>query len=107
MENDYKNSVIYRIYCKNPDILECYIGSTIDFKKRIKTHKTCINNRNKHSYNYKIYQFIRENGGWDNFDKEILEYYPCNNEEDLKIKEQEYISRFKPTLNTFNAYRTE
>ena len=24
MENDYKNSVIYRIYCKNPDITECY-----------------------------------------------------------------------------------
>ena len=107
MENDYKNSVIYRIYCKDENIKDCYIGSTIDLYNRFKAHKASVNNRNLNNYNLKIYQFIRENGGWDNFDREILEYYPCNNEEDLKIKEQEYISRFKPTLNTFNAYRTE
>jgi hypothetical protein len=87
MENDYKNSVIYRIYCKNPDITECYIGSTIDLYNRFKAHKACVNNRNLNNYNLKIYQFIRE--------------------KDLKIKEQEYISRFKPTLNTNNAYTSE
>ena len=54
-----------------------------------------------------IYQFIRENGGWDNFDREILEYYDCKDEEELKQKEQEYINRFKPTLNTNNAYTSE
>jgi group I intron endonuclease len=107
MENDYKNSVIYRIYCKNPDITECYIGSTIDLYNRFKTHKACVNNRNLNNYNLKIYQFIRENGGWNNFDREILEYYDCNNEEELKQKEQEYINKYNPTLNIHNAFTTE
>ena len=107
MENDYKNSVIYRIYCKNPDITECYIGSTKCFENRFSFHKTSTYNKNLHFYKYKLYQFIRENGGWDNFDREILEYYDCNNEEELKQKEQEYISRFEPKLNTYNAYASE
>ena len=107
MENDYKNSVIYRIYCKNPDITECYIGSTIDLYNRFKGHKSCVNNKNLNNYNLKIYQFIRDNGDWGNFDKEILEYYPCKDEKELKLREQEYISKYKPTLNMFNAYSTE
>ena len=107
MENDYKNSVIYRIYCKNPDITECYIGSTKCFENRFSFHKTSTYNKNLHFYKYKLYQFIRDNGGWDNFDKEILEYYSCNNKKELKFKEQEYINKYKPTLNTLNAYITE
>ena len=107
MENDYKNSVIYRIYCKNPDILECYIGSTKCFEDRFYTHKSACNTKHNKQYNLYLYQFIRENGGWDNFDREILEYYDCNNEEELKQKEQEYISRFEPKLNTYNAYASE
>ena len=107
MENDYKNSVIYRIYCKNPDITECYIGSTKCFEDRFYTHKSACNTKHNKQYNLYLYKFIRENGGWDNFDREILEYYDCNNEEELKQKEQEYISRFEPKLNTYNAYTSE
>ena len=107
MENDYKNSVIYRIYCKNPDIIECYIGSTKCFEDRFYTHKSACNTKHNKQYNLYLYKFIRENGGWDNFDREILEYYDCNNEEELKQKEQEYISRFEPKLNTYNAYTSE
>ena len=55
MENDYKNSVIYRIYCKNPDILECYIGSTKCFENRFSFHKTSTYNKNLHFYKYKLY----------------------------------------------------
>ena len=107
MENDYKNSVIYRIYCKNPDITECYIGSSKCFEDRFYSHKSACNIKYSKNHNLCLYQFIRENGGWDNFDREILEYYPCKDEEELKLKEQEYISRFKPTLNTNNAYTSE
>ena len=107
MENDYKNSVIYRIYCKNPDITECYIGSTKCFEDRFYTHKSACNTKHNKIHNLYLYQFIRENGGWNNFDREILEYYPCKDEEELKLKEQEYISKFKPTLNTNNAYTSE
>jgi group I intron endonuclease len=107
MENDYKNSVIYRIYCKNPDITECYIGSTKCFEDRFYTHKSVCNTKHNKRHNLYLYQFIRDNGGWNNFDREILEYYDCNNEEELKQKEQEYIDKYNPTLNIHNAFRTE
>ena len=107
MENDYKNSVIYRIYCKNPDITECYIGSTKCFEDRFYTHKSACNTKHNKRHNLYLYQFIRDNGGWYNFDREILEYYNCNNEEELKQKEQEYINKYNPTLNIHNAYTSE
>ena len=44
---------------------------------------------------------------WNNFDKEILEYYSCNNNEELTLKKQEYISKFKHTLNTNNAFTSK
>ena len=105
--DDYKNSVIYRIYCKNPDIKDCYIGSSKCIQDRMNSHKKACNNIESNKYNLKIYEFIRNNGGWDNFDYEILEYYPCNNFEELRQKEQEYINNFEILLNSTNAYVSE
>ena len=105
--DDYKNSVIYRIYCKNPDIKDCYIGSSKCIYFRINCHKSVCYNKTIREYNLKIYEFIRNNGGWDNFDYEILEYYPCNNFEELRQKEQEYIEKLNPSLNGAPSYRTE
>ena len=68
MENDYKNSVIYRIYCKDENIKDCYIGSTKCFIDRFNFHKNLII-KNLNYYKYEVYQFIRDNGGWDNFNK--------------------------------------
>ena len=105
--DDYKNSVIYRIYCKNPDIKDCYIGSSKCIYFRINCHKSVCYNKTIREYNLKIYEFIRNNDGWDNFDYEILEYYPCNNFEELRQKEQEYIEKLSPSLNDAPCYRTE
>jgi len=105
--DDYKNSVIYRIYCKNQDIKDCYIGSSKCIYFRMNCHKSVCYNKTISYYNLKIYKFIRNNGGWDNFDYEILEYYPCNNFEELRQKEQEYIEKLNPSLNDAPSYRTE
>ena len=105
--DDYKNSVIYRIYCKNQDIKDCYIGSSKSIYFRIASHKSICNIKHSKNYNLCLYQFIRNNGGWDNFDYEILEDYPCNNFEELRQKEQEYIDKLNPSLNCAPSYRTE
>ena len=108
MESDkYKNSVIYRIYCKNTDIKDCYIGSSKSIYFRMNSHKSVCCNKTISEYNEKKYEFIRNNGGWDNFDYEILEYYPCNNFEELRQKEQEYIEKLNPSLNDAPCFRTE
>ena len=93
---------IYKIWKNGKD--EVYIGSTSNFKKRMLDHKRNCNNEKSKDYNYFIYQYIRQNEGWDEFDKEII--YECDVEdkyEKLKI-EGEYIKQFEKTLNERNSY---
>jgi citrate lyase synthetase len=45
-----------------------YIGSTNDITHRFITHKSYCHNPNSTNYNQRIYQYIRENGGFKNFE---------------------------------------
>ena len=105
--NFMENAMIYKISCKDELIKDYYIGSTFDFDVRYKQHKTDYKNVNSHCYNYKIYQFIRNNGGFDNFKFDILLSFECENTKQKVIKEQEYLDEFKPSLNDRKAFRTE
>ena len=59
---------IYKIY--NADMV--YIGSSNNVKVRMNRHKSdCYNEKSTHC-NCFIYQYIRQNGGWDVFAKEII-----------------------------------
>ena len=84
--------VIYKIYCKDTDISDCYIGSTKNLYNRKRTHKY----KSKID-NFKLYKFIRENGGYNNFDYQILEEIYIG---DLKQYERKYIENLKPSLNS-------
>ena len=107
VKDDFSDSVIYKIYCKDENIKDFYIGSSKDLYDRMRVHKSMCYNKNDSGYSLKIYEFIRENGDWKNFDVEIIEYYPCKNDKELKQREQYYIKKYEPTLNCFNAYRTQ
>jgi hypothetical protein len=92
--SEYNNSVIYKIYCKDDNITDIYIGSTTNFKDRKQMHKHYCNTRD-----YLVYQFIRQNGGWDNWDMEIIEEYPCDNRKELLKRERYWIEHFNASLN--------
>ena len=95
---------IYRIFCLNNDIKECYIGSCWDIKVRMESHKSNCNNINGPNYNFKVYSFIRANGNWENFD---YEYYQVEviDRTDLKMKEQDRIDiEINILLNEVRAY---
>jgi len=98
---DYSNTVIYRFYSKNPDIEDDYIGHATDFVKRQTNHKSsCNNNSEKNKeYNYEVYKYIRENGGFDNWQFEILVYADLKDKDEAEKLEKHYIKIFKPTLN--------
>ena len=104
VKNDFSGSVIYKIYCKDENIKDFYIGSSKDLYDRMRVHKSMCYNENVSGYSLKIYEFIRENSDWGNFNVEIVEYYPCKNEKELKQREQYYIKKYEPTLNCHNAY---
>jgi len=86
------NIIIYKIFCKNEEIKDCYIGSTTNLKRRILDHKSHCNNEKSKKYNNYKYIFIRENGGWDNWDYSII--CKCTKEDRYKI-ERWYIENEK------------
>ena len=61
----YENGVIYMIKHKTDDTKEFYIGSSYEFKRRCYAHKKSCNNQNSKGYNCKVYKYIRDNDGWN------------------------------------------
>jgi hypothetical protein len=71
-------------------------------------HIKCrCNNPKDKSYNYKVYKFIREHGGWENWDMIMVEKYPCNDKLELHKKEREVFETLKATLNSEIPSRTQ
>jgi len=95
---------IYRIFCLNNDIKECYIGSCWDIKKRMKSHKSDCSNINNPRHNFKVYTFIRANGNWINWDYEYYEVEAID-KTDLEMQEQDRMDiEINPILNSQRAY---
>jgi hypothetical protein len=96
----------YKIVCKDENIKDCYVGKTTNFKKRVWYHKGDCNNENSKIYNYKIYQYIRENGGINNWNFIEIEKGEYDNK-DSALRERELIEKFNATLNIVIPTRTK
>jgi hypothetical protein len=83
------------------------VGSTIDLNSRITQHKYFCNNEKSVGYNYPVYRFIRDNRGWENWDFEILENYPCRNKEQLVVRERYWFEKLGAMLNERYPQRNE
>ena len=107
---DYSKTIMYRIVCRDPNIIDCYVGATTDFKTRIYQHKTVCNNCNNiksKRYHYYVYQFIRDNGGWDNWDILEIEKYTAIDKADQARRERYWLETYRATLNKIIPSRTE
>ena len=97
---NYQHTHFYKIVCKNLDIKDCYVGHTTNFKNRKQQHKrTCYNENDKAHYNNHLYKFIRNNGGFDNFEMVLIKTECCENALHARQKEREYIEQLNATLN--------
>ena len=87
----------------NPSLI--YVGSTEDMESRIRSHKTDCYNENFHGYNYKKYQLIRANGGFDSFYFQVIDVVCTADTSVLREFEQYYIDHFKSleSMNSRNA----
>lgn len=103
---NYANTIIYKIICKNINIKESYIGHTTDFTDRKYKHKHSCNNENNKNYNLYVYQFIRENGGWINWDMVEIEKIKCIDKFDATKKERYWIEFYNAELNSVIPNRT-
>ena len=98
---------VYKIVSKDENINEIYVGSSVNFKSRLQSHKCDCYNVKRNNYNSKVYQFIREHGGWDNWNMIKIIDIDCEDKSELRYYEQLYISSLKPKLNCNKSYTTE
>ena len=103
---NYENSFIYKIVCNDENIKSCYVGATTGFVSRRNQHKMTCHNENAPNHNIKLYKFIRENGGWNNWEMVLIEEVSCENKLELSKKEREYMETLEADLNTNKAYIT-
>jgi hypothetical protein len=73
------------------------VGSTTRFTQRKSLHKHRCNSTD--NYNHKIYQTIRQNGGWDNWDMVMVEEFSCENKLQLHARERQIIESLNSNLN--------
>jgi len=96
---NYAKSIVYKICCKDPSINDEYVGSTVNFVRRKACHKSRCHNENRPEYNLKVYQKIRECGGWDNWDMVEVERYCATDRKDLNARERFWLEEVGATLN--------
>jgi hypothetical protein len=84
---------------------ELYIGSTkLKYLCQRQTeHNQALKNPKNTHYNGPLYRFCREH----DVSKIICEFIEEVDDTELRILEQEYMNKLKPTLNIRRAYRTE
>jgi GIY-YIG catalytic domain len=104
---NYENTVIYKIVCKDITNTSVYIGHTTNFIKRKTQHKDCCRYEFKNKKNNtKIYETIKNNGGWDNWDMVEIEKFPCLDGNEARARERYWYELHESKLNTQAPNRT-
>ena len=98
-----KEYIMYKITCNTDESL-IYIGSTTNFKCRKSRHKGNCNNKNSDNHHIKVYEIIRNNGGWNNWTISPIEIFFSDNKIKAKIRENELMHDYKSNLNVRSAY---
>ena len=98
---DYSKTHFYKIVCNDLSITNCYVGHTLNLTKRRNSHKSSCCNEDTKLYNKYLYTFIRENGGWQNWQMVLIDTHSFENREGALKKEREYIEKYNANLNQY------
>ena len=103
-KKEISDYVIYKIICNDENIKDCYVGSTSNFKVRKCDHKRLSSDENS---KFKIYETIRNNGGWNNWSMLPIAEYKEISVIQARIKEEEQRVLLNASMNSRAAFRTE
>ena len=101
--NDY---FFYKIVCIDTAIDLCYVGSTVNWKKRKQHHKDACNSEKGKEYNQKKYQIIRANGSWENWKMVQIGYREQLTVRQAETVEEEYRKELKASMNSQKCFIT-
>ena len=106
----HDNVILYQIYCIDDTIKDTYVGSCYELKTCISKHKNACLKWTNSQYKTRVHEFIRNHGGWENWQVKPLRQYKNINNYQLMKKLNKYITKYKPTLNDSKktrAYRED
>jgi len=101
-----KTGYVYKLCCRDPTVKDVYIGSTKNLRVRKAMHKHKCNNADSKEYNFRVYQFIRANGGYNNWDVIQLEEVDYNTRAELHARERHFFELLNASLNKNVPNRT-
>jgi len=96
---DYSKVFVYKICCRDASIEEIYVGSTCNLTRRKTEHKRNCTNEARKEYTCPVYKFIRDHGGWDNWDTVMIEEFSCETKMQKDKKERGWVEALKSKLN--------
>jgi len=67
------------------------------------SHKNSCHNHLQPNYHFKVYEIIREHGGWQNVVCHIVGSHQVETRTDAMVQEQKYIVLYKANLNSMSA----
>lgn len=97
MKLDYTN---YQLVCKDIHVEKEYVGCTSNLHGRMYKHKSDCFNPKLRSYKIPLYQYVRANSGWNNWDDVVLEECESINKQEARTIEREWIENTPNNLNT-------
>jgi hypothetical protein len=102
-----KTGFVYKLVSKDINVKECYVGSTGNITKRKNYHKSDCNKATGKNYNFRVYQYIRDNSGFANWDMIVLETVQYDQKYELKARERYHMEALGATLNTQTPGQTK
>lgn len=103
---DYSKTIIYKLVCKDPAVTDLYVERTTNFVKRKNLHKSVCQNSKSNSHNFYVYQFIRKNGGFNNWDMIKVKRVNCKDKLEASKRERYWFEKLGATLNKNIPSRT-
>ena len=100
METIGTNYIYYKLRHATDDKKECYIGSTKNMQNQISVHKSAY--KNAAYRRMKLYKYLHENGGFDEWKYDILETKLCETPYDRYAHAKTLIKLHNATLHTYN-----
>ena len=105
-KQDFSQSVIYHI--RNIETKKViYVGSTTNLIQRKAKHIYICNKESNANHNFPLYCFIRENGGFNNFEVIPVSILNLQNKVQLVIEEQNEIDKHNDLQNIKKSYQSE
>jgi hypothetical protein len=101
-----RTGYVYKLVSNDIEVTECYVGTTENMRVRKNQHKSSCNKVDGKHYNLHVYQFIREHGGFENWQMILVETVEFETRPQLRARERHWMEQLGATLNKLVPNRT-